>query len=319
MGEAWPLCVCFSAGCSRRCLSRAWPSQCITLHTTAPHWTASQGLCDLPRRPQPIPSFASLHTPWPHGLAARSDEIYACSIFKPGGPPFVSAITLAQELVSPAAASPASGPSDGADDRTDGAATIGPEAAAAAEPAAGAAAGAAAAAEGGGSGAAAEGGGGSRDAGGNGGGRVRFTQKEVDTYVHLIYGLSKDWCASGLRVGLLYSRNQPLQLVGRAGREHLRGWEHWPGRLLGVLLQQAEALCAGCPAFLRCPAALLPAAAATAGQDLERLRMALVESHCGKKGGGRMCGAKIRAGRGPSFQCRGALGVAGKAGARAPC
>lgn len=36
-------------------------------------------------------------------------------------------------------------------------------------------------------------------------------QEQVDTYVHLVYGLSKDWCGSGLRVGMLYSRNQPLQ------------------------------------------------------------------------------------------------------------
>jgi 1-aminocyclopropane-1-carboxylate synthase len=31
------------------------------------------------------------------------------------------------------------------------------------------------------------------------------------SYFHLLYGLSKDWCASGLRVGCLYSDNQPLQ------------------------------------------------------------------------------------------------------------
>ena len=36
-------------------------------------------------------------------------------------------------------------------------------------------------------------------------------QADVDTHVHLIYGLSKDWCASGLRVGLLYSKNAVLQ------------------------------------------------------------------------------------------------------------
>ena len=36
---------------------------------------------------------------------------------------------------------------------------------------------------------------------------------DVDTYVHLVYGLSKDWCASGLRVGLLYSRNASLLKV----------------------------------------------------------------------------------------------------------
>jgi 1-aminocyclopropane-1-carboxylate synthase len=37
-----------------------------------------------------------------------------------------------------------------------------------------------------------------------------FSQEQVDLYVHLIYGMSKDWCASGLRVGLVYTRNQPL-------------------------------------------------------------------------------------------------------------
>jgi 1-aminocyclopropane-1-carboxylate synthase len=37
-----------------------------------------------------------------------------------------------------------------------------------------------------------------------------FPQDQVDLYVHLVYGMSKDWCASGLRVGLVYSRNQPL-------------------------------------------------------------------------------------------------------------
>ena len=36
------------------------------------------------------------------------------------------------------------------------------------------------------------------------------TQAAVDSFVHLVYGLSKDWCASGLRVGLLHSRNKPL-------------------------------------------------------------------------------------------------------------
>lgn len=33
----------------------------------------------------------------------------------------------------------------------------------------------------------------------------------AQNYFHLIYGLSKDWCASGLRIGMLYSRNTPLQ------------------------------------------------------------------------------------------------------------
>lgn len=37
------------------------------------------------------------------------------------------------------------------------------------------------------------------------------TQKDAQTYVHLLYGMSKDWCASGLRIGCLYSDNQYLQ------------------------------------------------------------------------------------------------------------
>lgn len=46
-----------------------------------------------------------------------------------------------------------------------------------------------------------------------------FPQEQVDLYVHLVYGMSKDWCASGLRVGLLYTRNQPLHqaLMSLAG------------------------------------------------------------------------------------------------------
>lgn len=36
-------------------------------------------------------------------------------------------------------------------------------------------------------------------------------EEDAHTYVHLLYGLSKDWCASGLRVGFLYSENKPLQ------------------------------------------------------------------------------------------------------------
>lgn len=34
------------------------------------------------------------------------------------------------------------------------------------------------------------------------------------SYLHLVYGLSKDWCGSGLRVGILYSQNMQLQEVG---------------------------------------------------------------------------------------------------------
>ncbi|PSC76648.1 1-aminocyclopropane-1-carboxylate synthase [Micractinium conductrix] len=47
--------------------------------------------------------------------------------------------------------------------------------------------------------------------GSNGGSGTGYSQRAVDTYVHLVYGLSKDWCGSGLRVGLLYSRNARLQ------------------------------------------------------------------------------------------------------------
>ena len=67
-------------------------------------------------------------------------------------------------------------------------------------PAAGAAAAAAAAAE---------------PTNGSSSGSGRYSQEAVDTYVHMVYGLSKDWCGSGLRVGLLYSRNQRLQQVRR--------------------------------------------------------------------------------------------------------
>lgn len=33
----------------------------------------------------------------------------------------------------------------------------------------------------------------------------------AQAHFHLLYGLSKDWCASGLRIGCLYSDNGPLQ------------------------------------------------------------------------------------------------------------
>ena len=41
----------------------------------------------------------------------------------------------------------------------------------------------------------------------------RISRSDANTYVHLVYGLSKDWSASGLRVGLLYSNNETLQLA----------------------------------------------------------------------------------------------------------
>ena len=38
--------------------------------------------------------------------------------------------------------------------------------------------------------------------------------QDVQSYVHIIFGLSKDWCASGLRVGCLYTQNtQVLQAM----------------------------------------------------------------------------------------------------------
>lgn len=40
-----------------------------------------------------------------------------------------------------------------------------------------------------------------------------YSQALVDTYIHMMYGMSKDWCASGLRMGMLYSRNSRLQQV----------------------------------------------------------------------------------------------------------
>lgn len=33
---------------------------------------------------------------------------------------------------------------------------------------------------------------------------------QVQRYVHIIFGMSKDWCASGLRVGCLYTQNTAL-------------------------------------------------------------------------------------------------------------
>ncbi len=35
--------------------------------------------------------------------------------------------------------------------------------------------------------------------------------EDVKSYVHVIFGLSKDWCASGLRVGCLWTLNARLQ------------------------------------------------------------------------------------------------------------
>lgn len=126
-----------------------------------------------------------------------SDEIYALSVFKEHAT-FTSAITLAQQLVADSAGG-------GAEQQPGG------EAPAVTTVAADGAADAAAAD--GGAEAAAIGGGDELAASSSGG----VSQQQVDTYVHLIYGLSKDWCGSGLRVGVLYSRNAHLQQARRAG------------------------------------------------------------------------------------------------------
>ena len=41
----------------------------------------------------------------------------------------------------------------------------------------------------------------------------RLVEQQVHTYVHIMYGLSKDWCASGLRVGILISKNARLHMA----------------------------------------------------------------------------------------------------------
>ena len=35
--------------------------------------------------------------------------------------------------------------------------------------------------------------------------------EDVQSYVHVIFGMSKDWCASGLRVGCMWTQNTRLQ------------------------------------------------------------------------------------------------------------
>ena len=98
-----------------------------------------------------------------------SDEIYALSVYKPLEKPFISGLSLAQELIAAG----------------------------------------------------------------------ELSQEEVDIYVHLIYGMSKDWCASGLRVGLLYSRNEPLQraLTSLAG---FSGISNHTQHLLAEILADEE-------------------------------------------------------------------------------
>ena len=41
-------------------------------------------------------------------------------------------------------------------------------------------------------------------------GRGEVSAEVAASFFHLLYGLSKDWCASGLRIGCLYSDNAPL-------------------------------------------------------------------------------------------------------------
>lgn len=52
-----------------------------------------------------------------------------------------------------------------------------------------------------------------------------ISQELVDGLVHLVYGLSKDWGGSGLRVGVLYTRS-PLVKEVRRGCEGVA----WVGR-----------------------------------------------------------------------------------------
>ena len=38
-----------------------------------------------------------------------------------------------------------------------------------------------------------------------------LSEQDVRSYVHVVFGLSKDWCGSGLRIGCLWTLNSPLQ------------------------------------------------------------------------------------------------------------
>ena len=166
-----------------------------------------------------------------------SDEVYALSVFKPHAT-FTSAITLAQQLV----AGGAGGMAGGADGSQLAAAAAGadgagePAADGSADPAA-AVNGSSAAAESVAAGEPAAAG----DSSSTGGG---YSQGLVDSYVHLIYGLSKDWCGSGLRVGMLYSRNARLQAVSAGSLLRLYDAGTLLGRPLTALLHAA-------PCYLR--------------------------------------------------------------------
>ncbi|KAI7841266.1 hypothetical protein COHA_005039 [Chlorella ohadii] len=136
-----------------------------------------------------------------------SDEVYALSVFKQQAR-FTSALLLAQQLVDTPSAAAASNSSTAAENGADGSAAAAgstPAAAAAADGDAAAASLASLSLADGGSGSSNDGSSGSSSSGGS------YSQRQVDNYVHMVYGLSKDWCASGLRVGMLYSRNTRLQ------------------------------------------------------------------------------------------------------------
>ncbi|PRW59463.1 1-aminocyclopropane-1-carboxylate synthase [Chlorella sorokiniana] len=136
-----------------------------------------------------------------------SDEVYALSVFKEHAR-FTSALLLAQQLVGTPSAAAASnsndGPADGAADGSEVGASTSPAAVAAAEADGDAAAASVA-------GLSLADGSNSTSTSGGGSGGGSYTQRQVNDYVHMVYGLSKDWCASGLRVGMLYSRNTRLQ------------------------------------------------------------------------------------------------------------
>lgn len=148
-----------------------------------------------------------------------SDEIYALSVFKRDAA-FTSAIALAQRLVGEAAAGgeeagshvgvncPAASTAEasaGAEQGTGGEPASPEQSGAATARQPGAAAGPASGQV------AAQPTEQQEQQGQPAGGGGALTQEDVDRFVHLVYGLSKDWCGSGLRIGLLYSRNATLQ------------------------------------------------------------------------------------------------------------
>ncbi|EFN53200.1 hypothetical protein CHLNCDRAFT_137035 [Chlorella variabilis] len=194
-----------------------------------------------PRALPPLPTLPNLtpHSPLCYSFSACSDEVYALSMFKPEEAKFTSAITLAQQLVPPpppemkkqrsrlasffsrqrsAAAGDSSDDSSSEEDSDEEeevrakkkAEREAKKAARAAKKAAAVEAAKKKAEEEEAARKAAEAA--AEAAKVNGGLAPGFySQEQVDTYVHLLYGLSKDFCASGLRVGALYTRNKRLQ------------------------------------------------------------------------------------------------------------